>query len=172
MASLSEVFRTINELKSEGVLEDYAVGGAMAVLFYAEPSRTYDLDVFVFLPPAARSGVLLAPLYAWLGRRGFSAAAEHVLIHGVPVQFLPAHNDLVDEAVEQAQSLDYQGVLVRVVRPEHLVALAVQAAGRKRREHVARLFDSGTVDRDKLQDILGRYGLLDAWRARWDQIDA
>ena len=172
MASLSEVFRTIIELKSEGVLEDYAVGGAMAVLFYAEPTRTYDLDVFVFLPPAAGSVVLLTPLYAWLEGRGFSAAAEHVLIHGVPVHFLPAYNELVDEAVEQAQSLDYQGVPVRVVRPEHLVALSVQTGGRKRREHVARLFDSDTVDRDKLQDILRRHGLLESWDANWDQNDA
>ena len=152
-------------------MENYAVGGAMAGPFYAEPTRTYDLDVFVLLAPAAGS-VLLTPVYAWLEQRGFSASAEHVVIHGVPVQFLPAYDDLVDEAVEQAQTLDYQGVPVRVARPEHLVALAVQTGGRKRREHVARLFDSGTVDRDKLQHILGRHGLLDAWRARWDQTDA
>ncbi len=33
----------------EGIVTQYAVGGATAVLFYAEPTRTYDLDVFVTL---------------------------------------------------------------------------------------------------------------------------
>lgn len=36
--------------REEGVVLDYAVGGAMAVLFYAEPTRTYDVDVFALLP--------------------------------------------------------------------------------------------------------------------------
>ena len=30
-------------------MAQYAIGGATAVLFYAEPTRTYDLDVFVTL---------------------------------------------------------------------------------------------------------------------------
>jgi Fe2+ or Zn2+ uptake regulation protein len=40
VASLASVFRVLNEMKSDGVIEDYAIGGAMAVLFYAEPTRT------------------------------------------------------------------------------------------------------------------------------------
>jgi hypothetical protein len=35
MPSLADVFRVLNELKREGVVEDYAIGGAMAALFYA-----------------------------------------------------------------------------------------------------------------------------------------
>lgn len=42
VASLREVFQVLNDMRSDGVIEDYALGGAMAVLFYAEPTRTYD----------------------------------------------------------------------------------------------------------------------------------
>ena len=54
MASLPDVFRVLNDMKSDGIIEDYAIGGGMAVLFYAEPTRTYDLDVFVLLPGRRR----------------------------------------------------------------------------------------------------------------------
>ena len=49
--SLAGVFRTLNGMRERRVVADYAIGGATAVLFYAEPTRTYDLDVFVLPPP-------------------------------------------------------------------------------------------------------------------------
>jgi hypothetical protein len=52
MSTLADVFREINALKADAVVRDYALGGATATLFYAEPSRTYDVDVFVLMPPA------------------------------------------------------------------------------------------------------------------------
>jgi len=139
VASLAAVFRILNDMKSDGIIEDYALGGAMAVLFYAEPTRTYDLDVFVLLPPSDETVVLLTPVYSWLAKRGFAPKAEHVLVHGVPVQVLPAYNDLVEDAIVQARLFDYDGVPVRVPPPEHLIALGLQAGGRKRRERAIQM---------------------------------
>lgn len=51
MASLADVFREINTLVETGLVRQYALGEAAAALFHAEPTRTYDIDVFV-LPPA------------------------------------------------------------------------------------------------------------------------
>ena len=45
MGSFEQTLRAINEMREEGVIEDYAIAGAMAVLFWAEPIPTYDLDV-------------------------------------------------------------------------------------------------------------------------------
>src|SRR3970040_2223197 len=42
--------RVGNELETEGVVSGYAIGGAMAMLFWAEPTVTFDLDVFVLVP--------------------------------------------------------------------------------------------------------------------------
>src|SRR5947208_2331457 len=61
----------------------------------------------------------LSSIYEWTGSRGFTALGEHVIIHDVPVQFLPAHNALVQDSVTAARELDYEGVTVRVVAPEH-----------------------------------------------------
>jgi hypothetical protein len=55
MNTLADVFRVLIEMRRDGVVADYAVGGAMAILFYAEPTRTYDLDVFVVLEDTGAS---------------------------------------------------------------------------------------------------------------------
>ena len=47
MGSFREVLRTLNFMKDEGVFEDYAISGAMALVFWTEPVPTYDLDVLV-----------------------------------------------------------------------------------------------------------------------------
>jgi hypothetical protein len=39
MASLADVFRELNTLKTTGVVRDYAIGGATAVLFFPQIAR-------------------------------------------------------------------------------------------------------------------------------------
>jgi hypothetical protein len=163
VASLADVFRVINDMTSDGIIEDYAIGGAMAVLFYAEPTRTYDLDVFVLLPRSDAPLVVLTPAYTWLQARGFEPEAEHVVVHGVPVQLIPAYNDLVEEAITEARQLDYETVPVRVAPPEHLVALAFQTGGRKRRERAFQLLETSDINRDKLDELLDRHHIERPW---------
>ena len=158
MNSLADVFRVLNRMRDEGIVAQYAVGGATAVLFYAEPTRTYDLDVFVTLDAIGKD--VLAPLsrvYEWAREQGFDVQAEHVLIAGVPVQLLPAYTALVEAALATAQVHDYAGVPVRVVDAEHLVALALQAGGARRRERAWQLLETGAVDRGRLRQILATH---------------
>ena len=139
MPTLADVFRELNSLTTKGIVRNYGLGGATAMLFYAEPTRTYDVDVFVLLAsPEGSRLTSLSDLYAWAASNGFPAEAEHIFIHGVPVQFLPAHNALAEESVVTARTLEYDGVQVRVIGPEHLAALAFQAGGARRRERAWR----------------------------------
>ena len=159
MSSLGDVFRILNRMQDEGLVARYAIGGATAVLFYAEPTRTYDLDVFVTLEAVGND--VLAPLsrvYEWAREQGFGLQAEHLLIEGVPVQLLPAYNALVEAALSTARVHNYGGVPVRVVNPEHLVALALQAGGARRRERAWQLLETG-VDRARLRRILTTHAI-------------
>jgi len=160
MATLTEVFKVLNGLQAEGVIQKYAVAGAMAFLFYTEPARTYDLDVFVFLPPQESPIFSMEPLYGQLRERGYTFDAEHVMIDETPVQFIPAYNALAEEAVEQAVSHDYDGVAVPVVGPEYLAALAYQTGGRHRLSRVESLLDDNRVDVEKLNAIMTRHGVV------------
>ena len=160
MSNFSEALSAIGRLKEENVILQYAIGGAMALIFWSEPIPTFDLDVLVLLPSESLL-VSLAPIYDWARRNGFREQAEHILIAGVPVQVIPAHNSLAEEAIASAAELDYEGQPVRVIRPEYLIALYLEpsARTRKRLERVAALLEEGEVDRKLLDDVLVRYNL-------------
>ena len=132
----------------------------MAMVFWAEPTVTFDLDVFVLWPEAASPVLSLEPLYAALGRRGFEVSAEHVLIHGTPVQFLVSPNELADEAIDAAVTRELEGIPFRVMTPEYLCALWLQAGGAKRRERVEVLRQSGAVEEGKLESLLRKHDLV------------
>ncbi len=161
MPTFAATLRTLNEMKADGVVEEYAIAGAMALVFWAEPIPTYDLDVLVFLSDQKGPIVSLDAVYCWAAGRGYPADGEHLSIEGVPVQILPSPNELADEAIVTAATLAYEGVEVRVVKPEYLVALYSEPSARtaKRRERAAALLESGKVDRALLQRVLERFGL-------------
>jgi hypothetical protein len=159
MPVLTEVFKALNELEEAGVIRKYAIAGAMAFLFYTEPARTYDLDVFVLLPPQAGLVFSMQPLYQELQSRGYTLDAEHVMISETPVQFLPVYNALAEEAIDQAALHEYDGVLVRVVGPEHLAALAYQTGGRHRITRAEALEETGGLDIAKLEAICIAHGI-------------
>jgi hypothetical protein len=132
----------------------------MAMIFWAEPTITFDLEVFVFLPDTPSAIISLEPLYTTLRARGFEAVAEHVLIHGTPVQFIASPNELADDAIETAVTRELEGVPFRIIGPEHLCALWLQAGGAKRRERVEVLRQAGVVDEKKLHALMLKYGVV------------
>ena len=159
MNRLRDVFATINELEQERLIQSYALGGALAALFYAEVSRTYDVDVFVLMDVDEGKIVSLESIYAWCRKKGFDYRDEHLLIYGVPVQILVAGEGLHADAVRNAAILDYEGVPVRVMTPEFLLGLYLTAGGSKRRERAMTLLVGGAVDFDALKHIWGKYQL-------------
>lgn len=111
------------------------------------------------LPGPARLIVSLDSIYRWSEANRYPTDGEHVLIEGIPVQFIPSHSPLADEAVEQAAALDYEGLTVRVIRPEHLIALYLEPSARTALERVAALKEEAIVDRERLESIVRRYNL-------------
>lgn len=162
MPTLADVYRAINSLHAEGLVENYAIGGGMAALFYAETTRTFDIDVFAVIP---QSGLLvdLSAIYDWARNRGCEVRDEYIVMHGVPTQILAARAGLATEAVETANVLDYDGVPVRVMKPEYLVALYLETGGEKRRGRAHDLVAEDSLDRAALQTLLLRFNLGEKW---------
>ena len=157
----SDVIAAIIDLKTSGRIADYAIAGAIAQTFWDEAIPTFDLDVLVLLGPRESVLVSLEPIYQWAKQRGYSKEAEHVVISGVPVQFLPAFNELAEEAVVNAKILPFNGLPMRVVAPEYLIALWLQppANTHARRERAAKLRESVALDEALLADLVARYDL-------------
>jgi len=161
---MKRTLQVLNELERGGVIERYAIGGAMGATFYVEPLLTFDLDVFVVLPQSAAGLLSLVPLYAALRARGFAEEGECVLIEGVPVQFLPAYNALLDEALGEARETLYEDAPTRVVRAEHLIAICLQTGRDKDRERVRILREQAELDMNYLAGVLQRHGLEGKWK--------
>jgi hypothetical protein len=161
---MERTLQVLNRLEREGVLGRYAIGGAMAATFYAEPVLTFDLDIFVVLPGTAGGLLSLAPLYAALRHEGYAEESECVIIEGVPVQFLPVHGPLLEEALKEARDTLYETTPTRVLRAEHLVAIALQTGRDKDRERVRLLREEATLDKDYLAGVLARHGLDAKWK--------
>lgn len=159
--AFADTLRALNTMKAEGVVREYAIAGAMAIVFWTEPVPTFDLDVLVLLPPATGDLVSLEGIYLWAESRGYAPEEEHVVVHGLPTQFVPSPGPLANEAIATAVDLEYEGVIVRVVRPEYLIALYLQPEARtaKRRERAAMLLELPSLDRGLVDEILRRYDL-------------
>lgn len=162
---MKRTLEVLNELEADGLFSRYAIGGAMAATFYTEPVLTFDLDVFVLLLPGDGGLVSLSPIYEALRRLGYSEEQACVVIEGVPVQFLPAYNSLVEESLAEARESDYEGVRTHVVRAEHLIAISLQTGRNKDRARVALLREQSDVDLTLLADVLRRHNLDEKWKS-------
>ncbi len=169
MPAIADVYRALNSMVEEKIVEKYAVCGGTAALFYAETTFTYDIDIFVFLPQNSFL-VDVGPIYRWAEARGYEARDEYLMIHGVPVQILVANEGLEAEAVKRANWLDYDGVSVPVVAPEYLILMYLKVASPKRRGRAFDLLEIESLDRDLLKQLIGRYNLGDVWRRNGGEI--
>ncbi|MEO7270388.1 MAG: hypothetical protein ABIX28_05590 [Vicinamibacterales bacterium] len=157
----AEVIAAVEDLKARGLIQEYAIFGAVAQAFWDEAIPTFDLDVLVLM--AGQGAVLtdLGPLYRWADERGYPTQGEHIVIGEIPVQFVPTPTALHEEAVQTAETLSLEGLPLRVVRPEYLIATWLQppANSHARKERAAKLRESGQVDPEVLADVLARFGL-------------
>jgi hypothetical protein len=81
-----------------------------------------------------------------------------------PVQFIPVFSPLTQEALEQAETADFEGVPLRVVRADHLAVIALSVGRAKDFTRILALLESGSVSRDEIASLAARHGLADAWR--------
>jgi len=154
--------RVLAELVAEGVIEDYAIGGAMGATFYLEPVVTMDLDVFVLFKDND-SLLPLQPIYDALEKRGYfpdERMPECIDIGGTPVQFLPVYNKLLADALAHARSFDYDGIGARVLPAEYLAAVSVQTGRMKDKLRVQAFLAYDKFDRDAFAEICVAHGLV------------
>jgi hypothetical protein len=160
---MKETLKLLNRMVRDGVIEGYAIGGAVAAIYYLEPFGTADLDIFVQVDAAGSGLMILAPIYQYLTERGFEARGESVHVEGLPVQFLPVFNPLTEEAVERAITIKFSRVTTRVMRPEHLVAIMLDTGRPKDYLRIGMFLEQGSVDRRSLNAVLKRHGLMKKW---------
>jgi len=162
---IQEVIKIINQMQADGVIERYAIGGAVGATFYLEPVATLDVDIFVAF--RSEPGSLLIspqPIFDYLKARGGAIEGEYVVLAGWPVQFLPPNTPLVEEALAQAVQKDVSGTPAHVFSAEHLAAIALQTGRAKDKSRLLQFIEAGVLEAARFQTILARHDLIAAWK--------
>ena len=164
---MKKTLDVLNKLLREKVINDYAIGGAMGAMFYAEAVTTMDLDIFVLFPDED-SFTPLTPVYEKLKEWGYSPDAherECVNIEGTPVQFLPAYDDLLQEALAFARVFDYEGVSTKVMLAEYLALICVKTGRMKDKLRVQMLMTSDGFSMKKFMELLAKFKLTERFES-------
>ena len=162
---IQEVIRAINQMLADGVIDRYAIGGAVGATFYLEPVATIDVDVFVTFKSAPGSLLVSPqPIFDYLKAHGGAVQGEYIVLAEWPVQFLPTTSPLVEEALAQALTLDAGGVPAQVFSAEHLAAIALETGRSKDKARLLQFLESGVLNTQKFGELVTRHGLSDAWQ--------
>ena len=165
VVSITQVISVINQMEADGVVDRYAIGGAVGATFYMEPVATLDVDVFVGFK--AQPGQVLVnprPIFDYLTARGGVVEGEYIVLAGWPVQFLPLTSPLMEEALAEAVIVDVEGTPARVFTAEHLAAIALQTGRAKDKARLLQFIEAGGLEAKRFQAILARHSLVDRWR--------
>jgi hypothetical protein len=130
---------------------------------YTEPVATLDADVLVTVPSPERIDALRG-IYEFCAARGYRSEGEAVQVGAWPVQFVPVFSSLTREAMEQAETVDFDGVPFRVLRPDYLTVIALSTGRAKDYTRILALLESESVGRDEIASLAGRHGLTESWQ--------
>lgn len=160
---VKKVLEILNDIEANGLVEDYAIAGGIAAMFYTEPVFTYDLDFFILLKPKymTRRIITISPISDYLKDKGYSWEGEYIIIEGIPIQFIVVNSDLEKESLKNAEDIMYGQIKTRVLRAEYLIAIFLNAGRKKDFEKIERIIDQSKIDTEFLNKILKRYNLYD-----------
>ena len=159
---VKEVAEVLNKMRDDGVIKQYALFGAAAQMRYTEPLATLDADVLVSLPSAETIDIL-APIYAFCKKHGYSPQGEAIQIGAWPVQFIPTFSALTEEALRNAETADFEGVPFRVVRADYLAVIALSVGRAKDFSRILGLLESGSTSTGQIESLAHKHGLSEEW---------
>jgi hypothetical protein len=160
---MEQLAELLQAMKSEGIVLDYAVFGAVAQMRYTEPVATLDVAVLVALPDKT-SLAALSPVYRFCEGKGFLPEGEAIRVGRWPVQFIPVFSSLTEEAVREAETGDLDGAPIRVIGAAHLAVIALSVGRPKDLLRIHSLLNAKAVTNEKVENLAERHGLLDQWR--------
>ena len=163
-ALMRKVVALLNEMKEKGIVRDYALGGATALVYYFEPVQTQYLDVFVVLDQPDGALCSLRSVYDFLTAKGGESRGEYVVVQNIPLQFLAPYNSLVEEAMKEAIYVPYEELQIRMFSFEYLMAIMVQTGRMKDKSRLEEISQLGLdYDKDLFLHILEKHGLASIW---------
>ncbi len=160
---MKKTIQILNEMVELEIINEYAIAGGMAHFYYIEPSVTYDLDLIVNITAAQNPLAPLSKLYEWAGENNYRTEDEHIILGGIPVQFLLPYNELLDEALLKKEKVTIFDETTFILNAEYLMAIMLQTGRASDYERLIRFFNEADYDENKFIDIINRFGLIDKY---------
>ena len=158
------VIKTFDEMAGKGLIEDYVLGGATALVYYSAPTFTEDIDIFITLKSSSRLILDLSPVYEFLlHEKGCQQAGEYVYIGGFPVQILAPYDSLSTEAFENPREIPFGELKVKIFQLEYIMAIMIQLGKNKYLPRLSILLEERDFEEDTLNAILERHALTRKW---------
>ena len=146
-------------------MKRYAIGGAVGATFYLEPVATLDVRHFRRVQTrAGPSNGQPAPDFRlpdgprWRRRGRIPRPGRVARSVSAPT------SPLVEEALDEAATVDVEGTPARVFTAEHLAAIALQTGRAKDKARLLQFVEAGALEPKRFQAILARHGLAGRWR--------
>ena len=152
---LAEALTILNELKELKIIEDYAIGGGHAIIHHEVEYASIDLDIFAIVV-SEDSLRMLQPIYKYFRERGYEEKKEHIYVGDVPIQIFPNVSPLHNNAVEEADKVEVEGVITKVIGVEYLIALSLIPFRQTDRWRIRELL--AKADKELLGKIIDRFG--------------
>lgn len=172
---MEKVVQTLDEMVQDGLIEDYVIGGATAVLYYSIPHFiTEDIDVFVYMKGSKNSPLIdLSPLYNYLvSRKAARIQGEYVVVDEFPIQFLVPYDDLSKEAFAHAIEVTPDRLRFKIFSLEYSMAIMIQLGKAKYVERLRVIVKHELFDTTTLNALLERFNLTTKWTAlkrQWEE---
>lgn len=160
---MDDVAKLLNDMVHAGVINEYAVFGAVAQMRYTEAVATLDADILVGVPDPDALDVL-SPIYAFCRARGYEPEGEAIRVGEWPVQFIPAFSPLTEAAIKEAETEELEGVPLHVVRADYLAVIALSVGRAKDLARVLALREAEAVRDEQISDLACRHGLTAEWK--------
>lgn len=160
---MKKTLEKINELVDLQIISKYAIAGGMGQFYYIEPSVTYDLDIVISIDSEENKLTPLGSIYRWAEKNNYNPVEEHIVIEGIPVQFLPAYNNLTLEALNNAAEVKLYEVNTYILKPEYLMAIMLQTNRSKDKERLLKFFEEAEFSSELFESILKRFNLYEKY---------
>lgn len=149
---MERVIHTLDEMVRDGVIEDYVIGGATALLYFSVPNFvTEDIDVFVHLKDRPSSSIIdVSPLYNYLiSRKNAHIQGEYIVVDDFPLQFLTPYDELSNEAFANAMSVSPENIPFKIFKLEYNMGHHDSARQREIRRAFAHIDEAFAVQQRK-----------------------
>jgi hypothetical protein len=170
---MERVIETLDEMVRDGVIEDYVIGGATAVLYFSIPHFiTEDVDVFVYLKQQPASSLIdVSSIYNYLlSRKSTRIQGEYIIVDDFPIQFLVPYDELSKEAFANAIPITSENMRFKIFSIEYSMAIMIQLGKEKYIERLRTLMRLRLFDEKKLEFLLEKFDLVSKWgmmKQRW-----